>query len=66
MTGCSFVAGKRNREAQPQIEQSAEQRQLAKQQFEKLTEAASTLMDTGELDVYSHKRVGLSVPSSSA
>lgn len=42
---------------QPQIELSAEQRQLAKQQFETLTEAASTLMDSGELDVYSQKKV---------
>ena len=42
---------------QPQIERSAEQKQLAKQQFEQLTEAASTLMDSGELDVYSQKKV---------
>ena len=49
-------AGKRN-EIQPQIERSAEQKQVAKQQFEKLTEAASTLMDSGELDVYSQKKV---------
>lgn len=50
-------AGMRNREVQPLIERSAEQKQLAKQQFEKLTEAASTLMDSGELDVYSQKKV---------
>ena len=50
-------AGKRNKEVQPQIERTAEQKQLAKQHFEKLTEAASTLMDSGELDVYSQKKV---------
>lgn len=41
------------------MEQTAEQKQVAKQQFEKLTEAASTLMDSGELDVYSQKKVSI-------
>ena len=54
---CSRHAGKRNKEVQPQIERTAEQKQLARQQFEKLTESASTLMDSGELDVYSQKKV---------
>ena len=53
--GCH--AGKRNKEVQPQVERTADQKQLAKQQFEMLTEAASTLMDSGELDVYSQKKV---------
>ena len=56
LNGCCH-AGKRNKEVQPQVERTAEQKQLAKQQFEKLTEAASTLMDSGELDVYSQKKV---------
>ena len=50
-------SGKRNKEQQPQVQLSTEQKQLAKQQFEKLTEAASSLMDSGELDVYSQKKV---------
>ncbi|KAL3136915.1 hypothetical protein ABBQ32_006522 [Trebouxia sp. C0010 RCD-2024] len=49
-------AGKRNREVQLQIERTAEQKELARQQFEQLTEAASTLMDSGDLDVYSQKK----------
>lgn len=44
-----------------QVERTAEQKQLARQQFEQLTEAASTLMDSGELDVYSQKKVSLLV-----
>jgi len=42
---------------QPKIELSPEEKQLARQQFEKLTEAASSLMDSGELDLYSQKKV---------
>lgn len=51
------AAGKRNKDLQPKIELSAEEKQLARQQFEKLTEAASSLMDSGELDIYSQKKV---------
>lgn len=46
---------------QLQIERTAEQKELARQQFEQLTEAASTLMDSGDLDVYSQKKVSLLV-----
>ena len=51
------TAGKRNKDLQPRIEQTPEQRQLVKQQFDKLTEAASSLMDSGEHDIYSQKKV---------
>lgn len=50
-------AGKRNKDLQPKVELSAEEKQIARQQFEKLTEAASSLMDSGELDIYSQKKV---------
>ncbi|KAL0033088.1 hypothetical protein WJX79_002251 [Trebouxia sp. C0005] len=49
-------AGKRNKDLQPKVELSAEEKQIARQQFEKLTEAASSLMDSGELDIYSQKK----------
>ena len=52
-----FCAGKRNRDLQSKIEQTAEEQQLARQQFEQLTEAASSLMDSGELNIYSQKKV---------
>ena len=53
----SNSVGRRNKDLQPKIELSAEDKQLARQQFEKLTEAASSLMDSGELDIYSQKKV---------
>lgn len=56
-SSCWDHTGKRNKDLQPKIEQTDEEKQIAKQQFEKLTEAASSLMDSGELDVYSQKKV---------
>lgn len=50
-------AGKRNKDAQPKLLQTPEEEQLAKQQFEKLTEAASTLVNSGETDVYTQRKV---------
>ena len=50
-------AGNRNKDAQPKLLQTPEEEQLAKQQFGKLTEAASTLVNSGETDVYTQRKV---------
>lgn len=49
--------GKRNREAQPHISVAPDEEQRMRQQFAKLTESATLLLNTGDLEVYSQTRV---------
>ncbi len=49
-------AGKKKDAAQEGKKELSQQEQAAKATFEKLTELASTLMDAGELDIYSTPR----------
>ena len=48
----AYQAGKKKKEVAKEADTSPEERDTAGL-FEKLTEASSTLMDAGELDVYS-------------